>query len=305
MNIVSFGDIHFRLKNPKNRIDNFFETQLGKIEFGLKYFIGLPEPKLLTTSGDVFDMVQGSAKTPHYVVQRVIELFRKYKVTMLTVAGQHDQPYHTKDLEDTPLKVLEKAGVVILLNKYPITVDGVSFYGCSFGEEIPKIDACTSDRTNVLVIHKMIVKNPLWEGQTDYTYSQNLLAKCPYNFILSGDNHEFFTDEYKGKILVNLGSLMRSKIDQRDHLPSISIYDTNDGSLNIKMIPSEPFADVMNLEEAVKEKEKEQQVNAFVEGLKESTEMTLDFVSNLRSYIETNKVDDQVTSIINTCLGGN
>lgn len=299
MKIMAFGDIHFRSTNPKNRTDNFFETQLGKVEFGLKLY-KQKSVDVICFPGDLFHSAQ---KTPHLVVQKVIELFLRYNPFALSIAGQHDQAYHTPDLENTPIEVMHKAKIITLFQSF---VDGrsphIRINGASFGESIPMPK---EEATNILVIHKMIVKNPLWEGQTDYTYTQNLLAKYPYDLIISGDNHTFFTDEYKGRLLVNLGSLMRTNIDQKDHVPSIAIYNTDTKLLDIIEIPVKPFEEVMNLEEAVKEKEKEQRVNAFVEGLKESTEMSLDFVSNLKSFIETNKVNAQVESIINTCLGGN
>ena len=66
--------------------------------------------------------------------------------------------YHSSDISTTPLAVIKSAGLfnilkpdVHRLNKHE------DIYGCSWGQDIPKI--VNPDAFNILVIHRMIIKN--------------------------------------------------------------------------------------------------------------------------------------------------
>jgi len=102
----------------------------------------------------------------------------------------------------------------------------------------------------------------------------------------------------KDKSLINCGSLMRSKIDQSNHLPSVFVYNTETKLLTEVFIPVQPFENVMNLSEVEKEKEISRDLELFVEQLIGSDEFGLNYKDNLTNYMKINNIPIAVQTLI-------
>ena len=229
MKLLITGDLHLRASNPENRIDNFFETQLGKMEQILE-IASKNRCQAILCPGDVFDNPRPSFD----VLEYYIKLFKKYsignsnsdEIEFLTVWGQHDQRFRTK--ERTALRLMESLGYMqtfkkITYGKY------IDIYGCDYGEEIPIIE--NEDNFNLLLIHKTILDKPIWKGQEDFLQSDKLFRKNPYDLICSGDWHHPVFYQSKTQTILNCGCLVRKTLNEVDLIPHIYILDINDEDL--------------------------------------------------------------------------
>ena len=162
--------------------------------------------------GDFFD----SFRTPDYVKAWVIDLLNKYKdIPVLFVWGQHDQRFHSRDVRNTPLGVLQATGLCFPLSNEPFSFSNIDIYGSSWEEPIPTIKEKDKVKFNILVMHRMVIHSEkLWEGQIDYVKGENFLKKWNYDLVVSGDNHQSFCCEFLHQKLINCGSLMRTSITQ-------------------------------------------------------------------------------------------
>lgn len=282
MKILLTGDWHLTVNQPKKRIDNYFKAQRKKLEF----IFNLAMEKdcyIILQPGDFFD----SHKANDFLKRDIINLIKEINPPHIkTIFGQHDLRYHSSDTKNTPLRVLEAAAVLDVLSyeKYGDT----NLYGASWFEDIPKV---TTKGINILVIHKMIIKDKLlWEGQEDATKANILLRTHNFDLIVSGDNHESFVLSHRNKQLVNCGSLMRMTTAQLDHKPVVYIYNTKDKSLEEHFIPIEPVEKVFDLSTIEKEKKENKELEAFVAHLKSDAKIEgLDYAKNLFAYTKENK----------------
>lgn len=299
MKIIAAPDLHIREKRPENRIDeNYFQTQYEKIEW-IVNFTNKVEG-ILCLPGDVFD----SPTQSYFALAKYLELFRSIPF-VYAIRGQHDLRYHDLNNDNIPLTLLEAAMSLNLLSKKPIQYEQSRwlFYGCSYGEPIPKIE--NKDAFNILLIHKMIIdSDKIWEGQEEYVYAQNLIRTSGFDLIISGDNHQFFTSSWKGKHLFNCGSLMRSTTAQLDHKPCIVVFETKNYSFQILPIPIKPINQVFDLKQLEEKKEKEEQFEAFVKGLSESKDISLNFMDQLLAYIKENNISEDTIKIIMEAANG-
>lgn len=305
MIIQAFGDLHFRDTRPRVRRDDYGAEAVRKVEWSLQEADrrGLQD-RVIILPGDIFENCRASYR----LMATVAALFRGRNV--LVVPGQHDQRYHSNDLSNIPLMVLVRAGVFILLGS-----EGEAFWGPSgryvrikgagFGEEIPSPDKSPEVLLNVLVTHRMVIKDTrLYPDQTAYSWSRTLLKESGYNLIVSGDNHGKFTDGYQFKkdglrILVNAGSLMRSRKDQADHEPATFLFDTETGDLEEVLIPVRPFSEVVDLEAEETADEFDARAEAFAAALEDSGEEAgLDFVENVQPYMAGNDVRPGVQGVV-------
>jgi DNA repair exonuclease SbcCD nuclease subunit len=277
------------------RVDkDYFSVQVDKVRQILQ--LAKENSAIVLQPGDFFDSVD----TPFFVVQYYINLFREYDVPIFCVRGQHDLRYHTRAVENTPLAVLEAAGVVNVISRFhPYWEDGVVVYGCSWGEgEMPEPG---DDRTvSILILHAMVVhREPLWPGQTDYIFSHYLPRQYSgYDLFVTGDNHRHFVD---GKV-INCGSLMRSSIDQLNHRPVVYLYDTEQRRLKQYYLRVAPSKEVLNLGEAKEERERNEKLEAFVQSLSNVEDLGLDFLGNLSAAMQSKRVDKGTREIIREVL---
>lgn len=286
MILTCTADWHNRSNRPKNRIDNFKEALLGKIRWILDQIVSI------LLAGDVFD----SPFAPYSLTLEIMKLLQDYNLYIFTVFGQHDLRYHTSK-ENTPLAILNQSGLTHNVGYNFNTKEGVAIYGSSFNEEIPKI--VNRDCFNILLIHKMIVQDKLWAAQTGHAHARHLLMKSGFDLIVSGDNHQTFIEQYKDRFLINPGSLMRSRIDQKDHKPCIVLFDTEKRTAEIKYIPVKPIEEVMNLSGKDKTPEEENEhLKVLVKGLMEDKEMGLDFMVNFLRHCKENKIKPSIVELV-------
>ena len=301
MKFLCMGDLQLRVTIPVNRIDNFFETQDRKIDWILNT---AKEEKCeyILQPGDFFD----SWKIPHFLERYIIEKLKKNKIKMIAVYGQHDLRYHSSDRKNTPLAVLEAAKVVSVLaedNKEPFIVipGSISIYGCSWKEQIPKINKKILG-IHILLMHKMIIdKVEGWEK--NFMGVQELFDTTEFDLMVTGDNHKGFAYSDGERHLINCGSLLRSDIDQKEHEPYVYIYDSTTRKMKGIPIPIEPFKAVMNISKAEEEKEEDERLGVYIKSLKKDVKLTgLNFKDNLFHYIKENKIVGGVKNILNELM---
>lgn len=298
MLIAEISDIHFRTTNPEKRIDNYEETMFGKFRFILEYCdknnIGY-----LLLGGDIFDSPRQSIG----FTTKVIALLKQYKVHVLAVFGNHDLYFRNQSLDNTPLHLLKEAGIMTILGDESYVVDNIHFYGTSWDDKIP--DIVDKKAFNILVIHIMVIKDKkVYEQQEDYTTAGSLLKNHNFDLIVTGDNHETFTELYKGRRLVNSGSMMRSTVAQKDHEPCFFVTNTDGNTLDKIPIPILPAHEVFLIGEHEETKSLNKNLNLYKEALKQELNTEFDFEENLRKKLKMVEVNDNVGRIIGEMING-
>lgn len=285
MKLLLTGDWHIDTNKPERRIDDYWQTVQKKIAFILR-LAKKHNCELILQPGDFFN----SHKANDFLKRYMIKELTRVGVKVVTIFGQHDLRYHSSDTLNTPLAVLNSAGVLHVAFSDPIDFGHTHIYGASWYENIPK--PLAKNVLNILICHKMIIKNEkVWEGQEDATMGNILLKKSGMDLIVSGDNHLHFTITTKsGKHLVNCGSLLRTNIDQVDHTPLVYTYNTEDRTITPHEVPHKPFSKVFDMSAYTDEKERDEELEAFVNRLAGEVGLGgLDFIKNMDSYTEENK----------------
>lgn len=308
MKLLLTGDWHLRYRRPEMRLDeDYFGTQAGKVE----QILGIAREKdcsVVLQPGDFFDGIE----TPWMVVQYYIKIFRKGNVDVLCVAGQHDMRYHTRDIENTPLGVLNAANAVYL--NWMMDWGGrATIYASWWGGDIPLVYDSKKTKIEVrpaiLLMHRMVVQRKLWLGQTDFVYARDLLRGHPeFDLFVTGDNHKAFVEELDGRYVVNCGSLMRSAVDQVDHRPRVYVYDTESRGLEEIFLDVRPAEEVLDVGRAEAVRERDEKLELFVEELRKrqtgGDAGDLDFVDRLYEAMSDRKVDEGIRDIVEEALRG-
>lgn len=301
MHIVGASDLHLTDKSPINRKDDYYATILGKFFQILKITQNTKHKRLLI-AGDIFD----SPTVPYDVARTVVRILLQFPaVSLFIVPGQHDQRWHKTGLDNTPLGLIaEYPNVFLLSNKAVFIIENTTIIGAGWNEE-PK------DKADILVTHQMVVKKEkLFFDQEDYSTGIALFKKYPWaKCIISGDNHQPFKISYKGRLLVNCGSMVRSTKKQINHKPKVWIINTKKWTAKAKNLsilkPEKAFDFDKIAKEEIKEEMKknaEKEIDKFISSLPSSSKQKISPKKMLKYLIDQEKPHKRVKKLINQIM---
>lgn len=279
------ADWHTKTDNPICRLDNYFETLMGKIDW-IHAQIG-PDGKVLA-AGDIFDT--GKPQSYLKMYNSMVDRMRNTK----TIAGNHDISYRSMSyVNETAYGAL--SAITGMHAEQPFILDDdYEVHPFNFGEPIEHRKPYFG-RKMIAMTHQFV-----WDKKLPFDAGVNaidLLIEYPeYDIILSGDNHQHFIKHFEGRTLVNPGSLMRMDADQIDYQPKLVILEN--GKITVQNIPISP--DVVSrkhLELKEASMLARDTMMAYLELAKSSDKETYDFLSLLLE--KASKVEDaQVKNLL-------
>lgn len=272
------GDWHLREDTPVCRIDDYEVTQWKKIAF-----ISALQKKhecAIFHSGDLFNHWKPSP----YLISKTIE---NIPDDFYTIYGNHDMPQHNLDL-------VFKSGIYTLFTAGALNVLPTRHWGQEVNTTFTPLKI--KNRT-ILVWHVMTYQaKKLWPDMTD-PKAVKILRKYPeYDLILTGHNHQTFVEKYKGRLLVNPGSIMRMDADQLDANPCVWLYYADTNSVDPVYIPIEENA--VNRDHLDVVAERNDRIDAFISKLDTDWKGNMSFEDNLELFFSMNKVEKEIQQII-------
>lgn len=271
------SDWHLRETTPVCRTDDFWTTQMNKINF--IYSLQRKHKCPVLHAGDLFHHWKPSPYLLSMVIGNLPDQFA-------TVYGQHDLPQHSLDLKD-------KSGIYVLESAIWVTV----LDGCSWGQ-LPEAPSIEIGGRKILVWHNFtyIGKDP-WPG-CNAPKAYALLEKYKqFDLIVTGDNHQSFTFRSpNGNLLVNPGSLTRQDADQIDFQPKVYLYYAETNEVEVVEIPIE--MGVITRDHIEKVQERDDRIDAFVSSLNTDFSATISFEKNMEMFLQTNRIRKDVKDII-------
>lgn len=285
------ADWHIRSDKPVCRTDDFIAAQRKKVQFILR----------LAEKYDATILIAGDIGHHHqwknWLLERLLTDIREISGPNIVaaIAGQHDLPQHNlKLLSDSGLGVLIAYGAIKVFSsvtEYPLMGSSGEFTvkGFHFGQEIkaPKIKVL--GKRLVAMSHQMVIQNkPLWPGQ-EAPKAGKLLREFPcYDLILTGDNHKPFVEKYKGRLLVNPGSITRQTADQEKHKPRVYLWNAEANEVEAAYLPIEKG--VISREHIDVKEDRNVRISAFVKYIKDGYEVGLSFQKNIEEFFKTNRI---------------
>lgn len=291
------SDIHLRLSTPKCRTDNYFDAQAETIKFlkdlGEEYNCPILCP------GDLFNKAKVDQELEVWAIENLPE-------NMIVVPGQHDLPNHNlKLLKKSSLGVLASSGKITLItNPKAICIPGFPnfiIYGFPYGTKLePNKEIFDFVKHPIAIIHYFTYIGKTWPGNQSPHARQLLRRLKGYDLILTGDNHLPFVIEEEGRLLVNPGSISRTKSDQINHKPRIYLWYAESNTVEPVYIPIKQ--NVICTFHIEKQRERDNRMEAFVTTVTSQEKINFNFISNLETYFRDNNESKEVEKIVWECL---
>ncbi len=293
------ADWHIRESIPTCRTDNFYQTQKRKLEWiaGLSHEYEIP----VILAGDLFHKWKTSPQLESLAIQILDDCFGHGYGNVFCIPGNHDLPNHSvKEIKRSSYFVVYKSNVlandwfgdrILFSDLYP-TLKSV-IYSFAFGQEIENVER-EDGVLKICVAHQLTYdsKKPWADCKADS--AKSLLKKYDgYDLIVVGDNHQSFVTEYEGRLLVNPGCITRQTGAFVNFKPSVYIW-YSDNTVERKYIPIEK--EVINRDHLKKVEERNEKLDAFVETLKDNKDIDLNFIENLKKYVDSNDIKDKIVN---------
>lgn len=288
---IATSDWHITALRPDNRQQGYVTQQFNKI----KYILDLcrKHSAVLLNAGDLFDR----ARVPRWLEQKYFRLFFEYQDIQHTAcAGQHDQIYHSANLQDTSIQQFFSAGFLQRGGDGIVTAD--------WGTNIDK-------KKGIVVSHTCCTEKP--NPFIDYSVtSDQLLAQTQADLIVTGDYHKaHYNGKVKGRLVVNPGSIMRIGSDEMKKKPSVYVIDLKNMTIVEQIfLPVLDAAKVFDKDGIIKQKEEKakaedlrKRFDGYLEKVDEKT-VKPDFDLVLGKVIQDVFPSEEVKLEIDDILGG-
>jgi len=284
------ADWHARASTPLCREDNFLESFEEKVMFIKDLSQKHDCPVLI--AGDIGDRHQW----PNWLLEWFITLVRGMNI--IAIPGQHDAPNHRlEDINRSGVGVLSATDTIDLrMGTFSTIEKDFNLVSFPYSKPINHFKVIC-DYPKVAIAHQMIIEDkPLWPGQEAIKGNQ-LLRKFPeYDLVLVGDNHNSFIAKYKGRVLVNPGSLMRTTSAQVDHKPRVYLWWADANEVEAVYLPIKEG--VVSREHIEVEDERDERMEAYLERMETDYEIGFSYEKNLEKHLEVNKIEEEVETKI-------
>jgi hypothetical protein len=187
-----------------------------------------------------------------------------------------------------------KSGIAALEEAKRLTV----LSGCHFGMTPSGVDNVRDELhipKNILVWHHLTYLKPPFPGATG-GMAESIIRKNPFDLILTGDNHQAFTIEYKGRRLVNPGNMTRQTAKQIDFKPRVYLWYAKDNSVKPIYLPIKEG--VISREHIEQKQERDNRISAFISKLNTDYVTSITFKENIDRFFKVNKVEQPIMDII-------
>lgn len=287
MRIIVSADLHLREDKPRCRKDeNWIETQIKSLDQLADICIKYNSNLFLV--GDIFH--RSSEFRMVIYIQQLANKLSAYNLSIYYLCGNHDNLYHSSlNINKSAIGLLENTNNCFYIKDY------------NFDKSISASNFDEEDDNDAQIVFKHTLtlpeKNPLFESETPET----LVEKFPKaEWIFTGDYHHNFHYAKNGKNVVNPGCLIRQASDMKDYQCGVYFVDTEkDVAQFIPIIDKEQFVDDSYI---LKQEEREQRIESFVDKLKDTKNISLDFIDNVQKAITANKLSLEMINMLEELL---
>ena len=274
-NAILTADIHLEDTTPICRTDNYLEEQKKKLLFLKEH--QEKHDCIVIDGGDLFT----NWKASPWLINRA---FKFLPDRMYTITGNHDLPEHS-------LEQFERSALAVLNNHKE------NFHVYSKEQYKGELLFPNSER-KVLILHQLIVSSD--DKAAKYlngVTAKKVLKKYPdYDLIVSGDNHKSFVEEYKGRLLVNPGSMMRRTADQVNHKPCFYLYYAEKNKVEPIYYPINK--NVIDRSHIDVPQERKERIRSYIERMNMKWDAGLSFRDNLKIFFTKNKIPQNIEDLI-------
>lgn len=230
----------------------------------------------LVIAGDIFDRWDLKREGMPELINFAIDIFSQFIYGVFAVPGQHDLPNHRLDeIHRSAFWTLIRSGKVQMLRPgHESRIGSLALHGYPWGVPVcPRHGGDTA-------VHLAVVHAYIWKTGHSYPGADEQQHAAKYRDKLRGFSAAVFGDNHKGFMigdrLMNCGTLMRRKSDEKDYRPMVGLlYD--DGHIEPHFLDTSADRFLEEPLEPTPKEESDADVSSFLDHLKSMQADPLNF----------------------------
>lgn len=299
MKFVVAADLHLREDRPRCRIDeDWIKTQKDALNQMLHFCIKNDCDLILV--GDIFHRSTEFRMVVY--IQKIAEKLKAHNLSVYYLAGNHDLMYHqSSNIDKSAIGLLKNSNNCFYIKDYfeklhyDFHID-INYSAANFDEE---------DNKDAEIIFKHVLCFPDMKSlppNVNAFTAKEMLEEFPNaKWIFLGDYHQHFHYEKNGRHVINPGCMLRQAVDLKDYEPGFYFIDTDKNIVEFKLImDNEQFIDDSYI---LREKEKEERIEAFANKIGEVESVSLDYIENVKSAMMSSELSDELKETIEELVG--
>ncbi len=311
MRILYLTDVHFKMKSPINRIDNYYDSIKDKFQEVLE-IAKKEKVDIIIDGGDILDSPIVSLK----MCDEIIEMIEKNQISYYGIFGNHSLINgHIENSESSTLAhIFRRSKWIKYLDNIDLTDTNENLYIKGY-EYYHGIENDIRDKglyheikdENVITIavpHILITEKPLPYQAFHVPYKD---LKTNYDFVLVSHNHFEFGIKEVGKTkIISIGALCRLTAHEKDYSrkPKIAIIDTETKEVEtIELKIAKPLDQIFDLQALKERKDSEAGLSDFIEKLQSTKIQSLNLHEIITEIGVTKKAPVEVIEEIKKRIG--
>jgi len=249
MRIMHVGDPHLSVKNPDQRIDDFYKISMDKLAQIARISVEM-EVDINVFVGDMCHIKAQQDNPPYFLnaVQKRLAPIKGKKNFL--IFGSHDVLFgKVESLESMPVYNFIVSGLFkpLVREEFPLGKGNLVLHGFNF--DVPESQLLATPLNNndfnIAVTHCLLLGFDfpayfLYMKGKDHMYRSDEIAKSNFDLFMMGHDHREFHFQQKNAIgrdqhFVSAGSTLRiaASEDSRNRMPKVIIIDI-DEEYNVK-----------------------------------------------------------------------
>jgi len=302
MKFIYSQDEHLKIKNPTNRLDNYYDSIMLKMkEICQIYKKGKCD--FWVSGGDILDVPMVSYR----LVDEFIELIENSGVKMKILFGNHASiGANVENSTNTSLAhIIRRSKNIEILDEIETENEIIKGYDYYFGIENDinenGLMCKDSKKIKIAIIHALITEKPFFPNIPHCVLGK---FKTNYDLVLIAHNHRAWkTKEINGTKFINIGCLGRRKIDEALIEPSCLIYETNKSIIIQKLKSAKKGSELFDLAKYEEKKEFNQNIDNFVEMVNNVKFKQMDIMDAVQMVAKENDISKDVIDCIIEKIG--
>jgi DNA repair exonuclease SbcCD nuclease subunit len=303
MKFLYFQDLHLKGKNSRNRLGNYFEDILLKID----EIISIAKKNkcnAILDGGDLFE----TDKPSYRVIDAIADRFEKANMNLYSLFGNHSMTAgHIENSNNVGLMHLIKRSkyfhILTELNDRDFkSKDNFSICGIDYYHDIEsdlknkytfdKISRKGIEKWTVYLIHALITPTKFFD---DASHIQCKDIKTNADLVLCSHYHHPFKKVVKNTVFLNIGCSGRDNINEHDILPSVLLLDTEKRDYEIIELKSAKNGkDVFDLSKYEELKANKKDIKEFLNSLKDIDFQSMDLEQQITQIGKEQKIDKEI-----------
>lgn len=308
MKFIYTQDEHLRIKNPRSRIDNYYESCMKKLEEICQIY---KEEKceVWISGGDLFDVPMVSYR----LLDDFVDLIEKNKIRLEVMYGNHCMVGANLDNSSTTslAHVVRRSKNIIQLEHQELSdsyvIDPYDFY---FGIEQDineKGLICSPNLSKpenvvkIAIVHALITEKPFFNLESNSVIGK---FETNYDYMLVAHNHRAWGSKKVGNTTyINIGCLGRRKIDEYKNKPSCLIFEIGKEPKIIELKSAKKGEEVFDLTDYEEKKNFNKTIDDFVDMINSTKFQQQDLMDIILHLAKENDVSKDVTDCIVKRIG--